>query len=817
MPGTEHEQLEIGHVLFVDIVGYSKLLIEEQKERLHQLTDLVMATAQVREAPNEQLIRLPTGDGMALVFRDSSEEPARCALELARALKDHPEIQVRMGIHSGPVSEVSDLTGRTNIAGAGINIAQRVMDCGDAGHILLSERVAGDLRQYRQWSASLHDLGECEVKHQLRLHLFNLHTEEAGNPAVPEKLKKRQKKNPVSARPRRRVPQSPARRMALPALGALAALAVAFLIWWLTRAANPGAASRAQADSSPGTQTPHISAKSIAVLPFENLSSDKENTYFAEGVQDEILTRLAGLAELKVISRTSTQKYKSKPDNLATVSQELGVATVLEGTVQRANDKVRVNVQLIDARADSHLWARSFDGDAKEIFAFESKVAEEVADSLQAKLSPAEETKLTTVPTKNAAAYDLLLKGAYDGRLAQSSLRPEAFDQAAAWYQEAISRDPTFALAMARLVEIRMLRHWFIDPFNEAELPEIKKVAERALALQPSLPEAHVALGTFYYYGYRRYEEALAEFSRAVQLRPNYSQAVEYVGYVHRRQGKLQLALDELTKALGQDPRNAAIAGNRADIYVQWRDWAKAQLALKAAVAIDPRDVLSTRGLLLSILNGSGDTHEALEVLASYPSDSTLVVNSTIGDVTGVTGDRAYTFVLARDYPAALKIWDKPGVSTGADERRQLAAIVAIHVIGSDLTGAQTAAEKARPILEQRLREYPADILAHTELSWVYLALKRNDDAMKLAQQSAALLPPEKDLLVGYHILAGQAMIASQTGATSEAVAILRRLLVAPAGQAVSIARLRIDPVWDPIRNNPEFQDLLATKEQVGP
>src|SRR5512132_4184725 len=182
-------RLEIGHVLFIDLVGYSELLIEEQKERLAQLTEIVMATAQVREARNEQLVRLPTGDGMALVFRRSAEEPARCALEIAEALRKHPELPVRMGIHSGPVSEVTDVSGRTNIAGAGINMAQRVMDCGDAGHILLSQRVAEDLAQYRQWAPRLHDLGECEVKHEVRLHLVNLYAEQIGNPSLPAKFK----------------------------------------------------------------------------------------------------------------------------------------------------------------------------------------------------------------------------------------------------------------------------------------------------------------------------------------------------------------------------------------------------------------------------------------------------------------------------------------------------------------------------------------------------------------------------------------------------------------------------------------------------
>ena len=244
--------LEIGHVLFIDLVGYSKLLIEEQKERLRQLTEIVLSTAQVCVAPNEQLIRLPTGDGMALVFRNSSEEPAHCALEIAQALKVHPEIAVRMGIHSGPVSDVTDVSGRTNIAGAGINLAQRVMDCGDAGHILLSQRVADDLAQYRQWSPRLHDLGECEVKHGVRLHVVNLYTEELGNPAVPEKFKKRRKSKPRPAISSRRVTPSKSRWLLTLASVVLAVgLISGLLFFWHRPLATSTAVSTQAASPSP--------------------------------------------------------------------------------------------------------------------------------------------------------------------------------------------------------------------------------------------------------------------------------------------------------------------------------------------------------------------------------------------------------------------------------------------------------------------------------------------------------------------------------------------------------------------------------------
>src|SRR4029453_15330579 len=292
-------KFEIGHVLFIDIVSYSKLLLEEQKERLDQLTKIVLGTAQVRDSTDEQLVRLPTGDGMALVFRHSAEEPARCALEIAEALRKHPEILVRMGIHSGPVSEVTDVSGRTNLAGAGINMAQRVMDCGDAGHILLSQHVADDLMHYRQWTPRLRDLGECEVKHGVRIGIANLYGDEVRNGQLPKKLQ-------AVKRHRTHVRWA---KVAI-ALLVLAAIVAAFV--FLLRRPPPSPMA--------------IPEKNIAVLPFENLSDDKANAYFADGIQDEILTRLSKIADLKVISRTSTQHYKSAPENLPEIARQLGVA-----------------------------------------------------------------------------------------------------------------------------------------------------------------------------------------------------------------------------------------------------------------------------------------------------------------------------------------------------------------------------------------------------------------------------------------------------------------------------------------------------------
>src|SRR5437016_453661 len=349
--------LEIAHLLLIDVAGYSKLLVNEQIELLQELNQIVRGTESFRAAEaSGKLIRVPTGDGVALLFFRSPEEPVRCALEISKTLQDHPHIQVRMGVHSGPVNRVPDVNDKTNIAGAGINVAQRVLDCGDAGHILLSKHVAEDLAQYRHWQPYLHDLGECEVKHGLRLHLFNLCKENLGNPEVPEKLRRRRRwtqgsdiVRPVSLRRR------PRSLLVLASVVAALAMVVSSLTFFqrvslrMTRSISP------EGTGSKGTVL--IPEKSIAILPFENLSGDKANAYFADGIHDEILMRLSKIADLKVISRPSTQHNKSVSENLTQIAQQLGVAHILEGRVQKSGDAVRVNVQLIRAANDSQLWA----------------------------------------------------------------------------------------------------------------------------------------------------------------------------------------------------------------------------------------------------------------------------------------------------------------------------------------------------------------------------------------------------------------------------------------------------------------------------
>src|SRR5256886_4290203 len=314
-------ELEIAHVLFIDIVGYSKLSINQQRAVVNELTEVVSASDQFQKAEAaERLIKIPTGDGMALVFYTSPEAPAQCAIEVSRILKEHPRLQLRMGVHSGPVSGVIDVNGHANLAGAGLNIAQRGMVCGDAGHILLSKHVAEDLEEYEKWRPLLHDLGTCEVKHGMQVAIVNLWSDDVGNRQLPQKFQALRKQ-----RARVRWAEVAA------ALLLLAGIAVAFVL-----------ISKKSARS-----TSVIPEKSIAVLPFENRSEDKANAYFADGIQDEILTLLSKIADLKVISRTSTQSYQGKPRNLSEIAKQLGVANILEGSVQKVADQVRVNVSFL--------------------------------------------------------------------------------------------------------------------------------------------------------------------------------------------------------------------------------------------------------------------------------------------------------------------------------------------------------------------------------------------------------------------------------------------------------------------------------------
>src|SRR5690242_11670089 len=615
--------LEIGHVLFIDIVGYSKLLIDEQRDYFHTLNEVVRRTDSFRAADAAgKLTHLPTGDGMALVFATTPDTPVSCALEISKALRSHPELQVRMGIHSGPVSGVVDVSGRSNIAGAGINLAQRVMDCGDAGHILLSKHVADDLEQYRQWRSQLHDLGECEVKHDVRVHVVNLYTDELGNREVPEKFQrvKATLTAPVIAASEAR----PARRSWswIAALIIAVALAAAAGFYVSSRRSGPNAPPSATAPAPVA-----IPEKSIAVLPFENLSEEKANAFFTDGVQDEILTDLAKIADLKVISRTSVMQYKGGiARNLRKIGEELGVAHVVEGSVQRAANKIRVNAQLIDARNDAHLWAQTYDRDLADVFAIQSEIAKAIADQLQAKLSPNEKEAIEQPPTIDLAAFDLysrakslVLTIGFSATI-ESDLR-----KAIELLDEAVKRDPSFfdaywqlAFAHETLYAVSGSDH------TPARLALAGAAVQAATRLRPDAAETHLARAQYLYYGLRDYAGALAELEIARRALPNDPRLFELTGYIQRRRGQQEEGLQNLRRAVELDPRNFSTLQQIALSYEGLGRYAEAIAALDRALAIVPDNAETQANRGLEYLCWKADTrplHQTIDaILAQGPN-----------------------------------------------------------------------------------------------------------------------------------------------------------------------------------------------------
>src|SRR5216110_1834848 len=489
-------KFEIGHVLFIDIVGYTKLLIHEQTEHLRKLREIVRGTEQFRVAEAEgKLLRLPTGDGGALVFHESPEAPVACALEISKALKNHPELRVRMGIHSGPVKEVTDLNEQANIAGAGINIAQRVMDCGDAGHILVSKRVADDLEQYGRWRPLLHDLGTCEVKHGAILGIVNLYSDEIGNPNTPKKFKAEETREKTIER---------------------------------------------------GSPVPR---KSIAVLPFENLSEDKANVYFADGIHEEVLTRLSRIRDLKVISRTSTQRFKNTAEHIPDIARQLGVATILEGSVRKAGDKVRVHVQLIDVHTDSHLWAERYDRQLDDIFAVEADIAARIAESLQAKLTGAERRAIASRPTKNTEAHELYLKGRYHWR----NFYAPGYERVRECFEQAVALDASFAPAY---VGLSLYHSWAAA--NGIFPPDVWPLAEEyvreSLSLDDTWPEAYNSLAAVEIYYKRNWPAAEHAFQSGMELDPNFGDLHSHYGMCLSYLGRFDEAIAQTERAIQLDP-----------------------------------------------------------------------------------------------------------------------------------------------------------------------------------------------------------------------------------------------------------------------
>jgi TolB-like protein/Flp pilus assembly protein TadD len=554
-----------------------------------------------------------------------------------------------------------------------------------------------------------------------------------------------------------------------------------------------------------------VAEKSIAVLPFKNLSRDPDNAYFAEGIQDEILTRLAKIAELKVIARTSTQKYKSAPDNLREVSKQLGVANVLEGSVQRSGDLVHVNVQLIRTDTDAHLWAESYDCKLSEgVFAVEGEVAQKVASALHGKLTGAEEEALVLKPTNNPEAYDAYLRGlAFDARSA-----PFASLEAARFYERAVQLDPNFAIAWARLS--RMDAAIYLDRYDAttaARGEAAKRALENAQKLAPNSPETLLALGYYQYWVLTDYGAAKTTFGRVSKLLPGSSEVPRALGYVTRREGNWEQSIAYFEQALDLDPRNVVLLTDAAFTYTMLRQFATVLKLYDRVLDIKPNDpdVMAAKA---GIYQAQGKLQEAAGFLSEInwqtPSEKAY----------GIKMDQLR---FERNYAEAIRLlqarlaqfhfgseYDKAG--------NQIVLSFAQRLAG-DSAGARAAAEQAGHTLEQFYRDQPESDSVAAALSLAYAAMGAKDSALRAAERAIVLLPSAKDKVYGPGHEEILAFVQTIVGENSRAISTLTQLLQTPyygriySEAPITPALLRLDPIWDPLRGDPAFQKLCEEKQ----
>jgi TolB-like protein/class 3 adenylate cyclase len=785
-------RLEIAHVLFVDIVGYSKLMHNQQSETLAELNQIVRATEQFQLADaSGTLLRLPTGDGMALIFRNSPEAPAECALEIADALKRHPQLQLRMGIHSGPINEVSDVSERSNVAGAGINIAQRVMDCGDAGHILLSKHFAEDLENHERWRPCLHDLGEVTVKHGVAIQVVNLYSDGLGNPEIPTKILREREAKTVLARRARAKTMRPlifGSMIAVLALGTVLSLLRDRLL-------------RRPIETL-------MDAKGIAVLPFENYSADKENAFFADGIQDDILTSLAKIKDLRVISRTSVMAYRGNAaHNLREIGQALGIANILEGSVRREGNRIVVTVQLIDALKDRHLWANRYDRTLADSLGLQGELAAEIAEALRVTLSPDEKALVEKKPTENSEAYVFYLRANQIERNPDTLL--EDFKKAEQFYVQAVALDPNFALAHARLASTRGQIYHYYEPLDSWKT-KARAEADLALRLQPNLAEGHLALGQCDYWIDEDYDRALTELGVAATLSPSDAEIGRLIASIKRREGKWQESLEEYERVQRTDPQNPNTVRELVFTNTSLRRWPEASRWATQMRAMAPASLVAKVQSGYVDFCWKGDTGPLKGMLSQVPAGT-----DPDGSITSCRWDVA---MIDRDFGAARAALQKSNLNeiayTNAASTSKTFFEACVELAQGNHGEAQKLFALARPAFEKAVEEAPLSADRHAQLGWFYAFAGRKEEAIREGKRAVELKPESKDALDGAIMNCYLALIYARVGEKELAIPLIERLLKTPGAvdsvnYSITINDLKYRWEWDPIRKDPRFQRLI--------
>jgi TolB-like protein len=711
----------------------------------------------------------------------------QCAMEIARALKRHPNIRLRMGVHSGPVDQVKDVNDRLNVAGAGINFAQRVMACADAGHILLSKRVADDLAHDSHWQPYLHSLGEVELEHGGKIDIVNLYNEEIGNPAAPGTLLQR--------------PAKPlARFRGASALFAAAVVVAALLAIGIWKA-------RQSRHAKPVTASLPMPEKSIAVLPFENLSANPENAFFADGVQDEILTDLARIADLKVISRTSVMQYKSGiARNLRDIGQQLGVAHVVEGSVQRSANHVRVNAQLIDARSDRHLWGQTYDRELADVFAIQTEIAKAIADQLQARLSSSEKSAVERRPTIDVQAFDLYTRAKNLFLTVPVGNRQAGYLQSIDLLNQAVSRDPLFLQAYCLLANAHDDLYFFGLDHTPERLRQAEAAVSAALRLNPDAGEAHLARAEHLYHGYQDYDGARAEIQIAARTLPNDPRVFRLTGYIDRRQpATLEEGIQNLERALALDPRNLTAMQHIALSYQVLRRFPKAVAVWERALAMQPDHVETRIWRAQTELDWKADVrplHETIEQIRREDPTAIQQIGNSMFLCALVEHD------ISAAQTALVALGDNPfGYDQMLFGPKFNEGLIARLM--NDQEKARAAFSAAREQQERIVQTQPDYAAAVCILGLIDAALGQRDKALQEGRRATELMPVEKNWPKGANMIQYFAVIAGWAGDKELAFEQLDKGVRLPGYTITTYGQLKLHPFWDPLRDDPRFEKIL--------
>ena len=769
---------KLAAIMFTDMVGYTALMQDDEPKARELIERHRAHMKPFVEKHGGEIIQF-VGDGTFCRF-DSAIEAVNAAIEIQRVLEMEPEINLRIGIHVGDVVVDGD-----EVYGDGVNIASRIEPLAASGGICVSARVRDDIKN--QPGLSLNSLGKKDLKNvgeEMEVYAVTKSSESSAIKADAKAPTPASNKFNMKWIVDAKAPASPSSKFNMKWLGVAAVITVLVIIGLKFDFGTLEVESKED-----------INRLSIAVLPFDNMSADPENEFFADGITDDILAQLAKIKSLEVISRTSIMQYKNTTKSLSEIGKELGVATILEGSVRRGGNRVRIIAQLIDARTDKHLWAETYDRDLDDIFAIQSDVAKKIAAALEASLTPEEEISIYDKPTNNVEAYDLFLKGRILYESAGSNGEKGKLEEAIKLFEQAVNLDPEFVAAYSRLAKAHLAMYW--DGWGawdrtDERLAKAKRVIDKASEIDPVHQDVLLALGYYHYWGFRNYEEALKYLLPALEKQPNNSDVSQAIGFVYRRKGEWNDAIAFMKRAVDLDPRSNTKARNLAQTYIVNRMWKEAERYTDRLLLLKPQSVTGYFWKIQLLYLSGGDLEESWKVLdeaMEYIDPNKLIFL------------QGWLNVLERNFTSALNVFE-------GDTAKWYGAKAYLHLKLGHAENAYSYFDSMRVEAEDDLTEDPKNDNALSRLGMAYAGLGRKVEAIEKGLAATRILPLSKDAYRGSSRLTDLAQIYTNVGEYDKAIDRLELLFSIPSH--ITEQSLRLDPGWDPLREHPRFIKLIA-------